>query len=190
MKPQIAFALLLVAVTTACETRTYEGGVRVPNEAPVRQERFDKTFHLTRIEIDREAVRAGADLLFTEPPPHREFGLERRAQGILSISDRGFVQASVRVAEPVVAVSGQRTEQAYTLLSFFGKFSGDGKQATFTDGEPIDTASVQRPDAVKVLEKAVDRIVIQPVYQGRSSAYRYHFYRRGLTNPNVPFPWK
>ena len=190
MTLRIAVSLFAVLLLCACETRTYSGGVRVPNEAPVRQDRFDKTFHLTRVEIDRDAVRTGARLLFTEPPPNREFGLERRAQGVLSISDRDFMRSSVRVAEPVIAVSGRRTEQTYTLLSFFGKIASDGKSATISDGEPVETSSVYRPDALRILEKTEERLVIQPVHQGRPLAYRYHFYRRGLTNPNVPFPWK
>ncbi|MCA9320137.1 MAG: hypothetical protein KDB53_05355 [Planctomycetes bacterium] len=145
-----------------------------------------QVFHLYRVDIDHEAVRRGAPLLFQEPPPGAEMGAYRRCQGIFGVSGNGFVRCEVKVAELVVGAGGRNQEQGYTLLEFFGKVSKDGNFATIEGGETSGRGGVE----LTFTERGDDRLTIQPRINDQLSAYRYHFQRQGFANARVPFPWK
>ena len=149
-----------------------------------------QTLKLYRVDVDHAAVKGGAALLFREPPPGVEFGLERRCQGIFGISENGFCRCDVKVAEPVIGLRGRRSEQIYTLISFFGKVSEDGRRATIQGGESVAVGSALRATEIRFEERGKDRITIQAWIDGKPAAYKMHFQRQGFAPPNVPFPWK
>lgn len=178
--------LMLVPVLAlgACNTRTTKGN------AAKDESYIDRTLKLYRIEIDYAAVKNGAQLLFSEPPPRAEFGLERRAQGFFSASERGFCHIVVRVAEPIVGLSGQSSEQRYDLINFSGRLSSDGTRANLEGSNGGAGGSQFSSNEVRFYEKDDDSVALQPFYDGKPTAYKYHFRRTPISRNNVPFPWR
>jgi hypothetical protein len=178
----LPFGLLLAACTaTGGGSRSGRGGESAGDQ---------QTFHLYAVEIDKAAVKNGAQLLFDGPPPGVEFGLERRAQGVFRVSTNGFVDCTVRVAEPVIGLGGRRSEHRYTLLDFNGKAASDGESATISGGEAVAIESSYRPASILFRERGDDRLTIQPVAGGKPGAYLFHVQRQGFAAANVQFPWK
>ncbi len=181
MLKTLAIILAGLAVTAGCVNKS---GV-TPRERQRRQVGKNPTLHLYRVEIDREAVRKGAQLLFHEPVAGKEYGAYRRTQGIFGVSENGSCRCEVRVAELVFGLGGRRDEQRYTLLDFFGRISADGTRAT------VEGAAVGRGALELRIEKlGKDEIKVQPYLNGRPGAYVYFFRKQGFSNSWVPFPYR
>lgn len=181
----LAFGLILMSLSLAACTSPQEGDSRAKD--PQGNERV---MALYRIDIDPAAVASGSPLLFDEAPPQDSFGLVRRAQGYFSVSDSGFCRIDVKVAEPVMAVDGRRSEQIYTLLRFFGRISDNGERATTMSGEDVNVNSESQADVVRFYERGRNKISVQAVLGGRPSAYILHFHHAAVPRRDVPVPWQ
>lgn len=155
-------------------------------------DRFEDTtqskrdFYLSGVEIDREAQKAGAPLIFTGPAPH---GAERVAAGSLLFSDSGYVLVRVGVGEPAVGLDGRRTLHGYDVLDFRGRVDPSGERAVSTP-TPGGRQRGDRADEVRLEVESDDHVFVQAYRDGRPQAYRYRFSRRGLPRTGVVFPWK
>ena len=183
------FTSLLLVITSslllsACVT-SYQGDADAKD--PDGNER---TMHLYRIDVDQAAHKAGAPLLFAEPPPRTQFGFQRRAQGFFSVSDAGFCRIEVRCAEPIVALDGRRTEQVYTLLKFAGRSSDDGARATTMSGESVNVYPTAGASEVRFMERGRNKISIQAYDRGRKAAYVFHFHHTTIGRKDIPVPWR
>ncbi|MEE9394190.1 MAG: hypothetical protein V3W41_16955 [Planctomycetota bacterium] len=179
-------ATLLCAVLLAflgCSsttTNTYRSGRAGP-----KADR--KVFILDRIEIDQEAVAAGAHLLFSEPAPQRDVGLDRAAAGTFSVSDRKLCSIRTRVTEPAVGLDGQIVRHRYDLLIFDGAVDSGGSNAVAHRGVG---SSPSMPEGLIIETDSSDAYWVQPVFKGQKQAYRFHYTRKLMKPIPVAFPWK
>ncbi len=181
MLKTLAIVLTGLALGTGCVNKS---GITA-RERERQQVGKNPILHLYRVEIDHEAVRKGAQLLFREPVAGKEFGAYRRTQGIFGVSENGFCRCEVRVAELVNGLGGRREEQRYTLLDFFGRMASDGTRAT-VDG----TAAAPGALELRIEKLGKDEVRVQPYLNGRPGAYVYFFQKQGFSNSWVPFPYR
>lgn len=182
--PALFSALLALGLLglTGCQNTSY------------RQQREDekqgRIFALYRIEIDRDAVKSGAPLLFTEPTAGQEFGHTRKAGGQFAISDKGFVRAKVSVIESTTNYQGRPSRMGFNLLDFRGRAADDGDVATVHDGDRGVSSLGEGVDSIHFETDGADKLVVQPRVKGKPQAYKYHFTRsRVAARPNVEVPW-
>lgn len=187
--PKLLSALLLsLSLTmTAC---TGTGAYSSSSQSDRQEREASRVMHLYRIDIDHEAVRNGARLLFEEPPPRREQGYQRRSKGFFSVSDARYCRIEVGCVEPVVGLNGQRTQLGYTMLRFFGRIAEDGNRATTTAGERNTLNSARVIDEVRFIERGEDKITIQAWDNGKPGAYLFHFNRAPIGRSDVMVPWR
>ena len=180
-----ALVLVLAALVCAgCTSSSYRHG-RKEEEKPGR------IFALYRIEIDQDARKAGAPLFFTEPTAGREFGHTRRAGGQFAISDKGIVRAKVSVIETSTNYRGNPARMGYTLLDFSGRVADEDGVATIHDGDRGVGGFGDRVDTIRFETDGADKLVVQPLVDGKIQAYRYHFTRsRVAVRADVEVPWR
>lgn len=174
--------LCLCFLVVSCSSTTRNGAKRDKTE-----DENPGFLSLYKVEIDYGAVKKGAKLLFTEPPPGSEFGLRRRVQGVFSVSDQGFVRCDIKVAEPVMGLDGRRTEHVYSVLNFFGRVDETGTRATSSSGNATTTASGTVTE-IRIAEAGKDKISIQAFNGTNPQPYLLHFHKHAVLDRDVPFP--
>ena len=186
MRRCLAPVLALIAMTllSSCNTPSYRD-----QENP---DSGSKQLKLYKVEIDRRAVRGGARLLFSEPPPGDEFGFSRLAGGQFAISDSGQLVCQVAVIEKSVGVGGRPIQQGYSVLDFRGRVADSGDVATIFDGDRVRRTDLSGVvDEVRFQTMGSDRLVVQGFSQGKPQAYRFFFTRKRIgARADVAFPWR
>jgi hypothetical protein len=186
MSPRSCSLLALLALALlcgACTTTPYR--VRKGED-----EKPGRIFALYRIEIDHDAVKAGAPLFFTEPTAGVEFGHTRKGGGQFAIADSGVVRTKVSVIETSTNYQGRPTKMGYVLMNFSGRMADEGGIATIHDGDRDVKNFGDRVDAIKFDTDGADKLVVQPLLNGKPQAYRFHFTRsRVAVRANVDVPW-
>lgn len=174
--------LCLCFLVVSCSSTTRNGVKR--NKAEDEDPGY---LALYKVEIDHGALKNGAKLLFTEPPPGSEFGLRHHAQGFFSVSDQGFVSCKVQVAEPVLGLDGRRTIHVYWILSFFGRVDETGTRATSSSGNATTTVAGTASE-IRIAEAGKEMISIQAFDGTNPQPYIFHFRKHAVLDRDVPFP--